>query len=48
MQSSPVFVQSFPTPLVIPAPASGQKTCLYADIDTNVAWTVNGSGFLGG
>lgn len=45
IQSSPVFVQSFPTPLVIPRPATGQKTCLYAY--TPGTWTVNGSGFLG-
>jgi hypothetical protein len=47
VQSSPVFVQSFPTPLVIPRPASGQKTCLYGYMGTTPVWTVNGSGFLG-
>lgn len=47
MQTSPVFVESFPTPLVIARPATGQKTCLFALIDTTAAWTVNGSGFLG-
>jgi hypothetical protein len=44
---SPVFVESFPTPLVVPRAAAGTKTCLFAYVDTNLAWTVNGSGFLG-
>jgi hypothetical protein len=46
VQSSPVFVQSFPTPLVVPHPATGQKTCLYGYVGTNATWTLNGSGFL--
>jgi hypothetical protein len=46
VQVSPVFVQSFPTPLVIPR-AVGTKTCVYAYIDSSAHWTVNGSGFLG-
>ena len=42
-----VFVESFPTPLVVPHPATGAKNCLYAFITSAAAWTVNGSGFLG-
>jgi hypothetical protein len=47
VQSSPVFVESFPTPLVIARPAAGNRTCVYAYVGTTAPWTVNGSGFLG-
>jgi hypothetical protein len=41
-----VFVQSFPTPLVV-SRAAGTKTCVYAYTDSSAHWTVNGSGFFG-
>lgn len=47
VQVSPVFVQSFPTPLVVRQAAAGSKTCIYAFSATTPHWTVNGSGFLG-
>jgi hypothetical protein len=47
VQTSPVFVQSFTTPLVIPKPAAGQKMCLLALMGSTPHWTVNGSGYLG-
>lgn len=47
VQVSPVFVQSFPTPLVVGQPAAGTETCIYAYAATTPHWTVNGSGFLG-
>jgi hypothetical protein len=47
VQVSPVFVQSFPTPLVVGQAAAGNKTCIYAYAATMPHWTVNGSGFLG-
>jgi len=44
VQTSPVFVESFPTPLVIARPATGQKTCVYAYIDTSSVWTSTAPG----
>jgi hypothetical protein len=46
VQVSPVFVESFPTPLVVPR-VTGTKTCVYAYMESAPFWTVNGSGFLG-
>ncbi len=40
------FVQSFPTPLRVPAPAAGSKLCIAMATDAGVM-TVNASGFYG-
>jgi hypothetical protein len=50
MQRSPVFVQTFPTPLAL-RPVPGTKMCLsatiYAGSNVSDVWVVNGSGFTG-
>ena len=41
------FVESFPTPLVVPHPATGATNCRYAFTSSLAGWTLDGSGFLG-